>query len=58
MGDFTDSDFQDGLTGMDKHTFNSKFKKKNVFWLNQGTQQFLYYKDVKQKINYHKNVKL
>ena len=54
----TDSDFQDGLTGMDKQEFNAKHKKKKVFWINQGTQQFLYYKDVKQKINYHKNVKL
>ena len=29
--DVTDSDFQDGLTGMDKHTFKKHLGEKNVF---------------------------
>ena len=55
----TDSEFQDGLSGVDKEEFNEKHKtKKNLFWLNQGTHKFLYYKDINQMIGIHKNVKL
>ena len=56
--DATDSDFHDGLIGEDKKAYQKTHRRKKVFWLIQGRQQFLYYKDVNQTIGHHKNVKL
>ena len=56
--DVTDSDFTEGLIGEDRRTYQKTIRRKKSFWIKQGRQQFLYYKDVNHTIGLHKNAKL
>ena len=56
--DATDSDFHEGLIGEDRKTYQKTIRRKKCFWIKQGRQQFLYYKDVNHTIGHHKNAKL
>merc|ERR1712215_410836 len=53
-----DSDFTEGLVGEDRRTYRKIIRRKKCFWIKQGRQQFLYYKDVNHTIGLHKNAKL